>query len=85
MTYYVYIPGSVKKSIKKIPLPWQNRIIKALVLLKSEPRLGEPMRGDYHGCYKIKVWPYRIVYKPHHQRLVVKVVEVDHRGNISYG
>jgi len=82
--YYVYIPKPVHKSIQKIPLPWRNRIVKALVLLETEPLLGEKMRGDYHGYYRVKVWPYRIIYRPDHGRLIVVVVEIDQRGNISY-
>jgi len=83
-TYTVSIPPQVRKSIHKVPLPWQNRIIKTLTLLQAEPYLGQKMRGKFAGFYRIKVWPYRIIYTIDHGKLFIEVVEVDHRGHVSY-
>jgi mRNA-degrading endonuclease RelE of RelBE toxin-antitoxin system len=83
-TYNVKIPKHVDKNLKKIPLPWRHRIYKVLDLLETDPYLGDKMRGKYRDCYKVRVWPYRIIYKLWRRQLTIDIVEIDHRGNISY-
>ncbi|MFH1769316.1 MAG: type II toxin-antitoxin system RelE/ParE family toxin [Parcubacteria group bacterium] len=82
--YTVYISKSVRRSIKKIAKSWQRRVIRALIELEKEPFLGARMRGQMEGRYKIRIWPYRIIYKVDMSNKVIEVLEVGHRGNISY-
>jgi len=83
-TYKIKIPKRVSKNLEKIPLPWRERIHKTLDLLEVSPYLGDKMRGKYSGCYKVRVWPYRIIYKFRYGQLIIDVIEIDHRGSISY-
>jgi addiction module RelE/StbE family toxin len=83
--YTVKISSSARKSIRKIPLLHQQRILKAVGWLKIDPFLGKKLTGEYKGYHRVKVWPYRIVYKIQREELIIEVVEIDHRGNISYG
>ncbi len=82
--YYVYIPHSVRKSIKRIPLPWQVKIYDALKLLETQPHTGEKMGGVLSNWRKIRVWPYRIMYTIKEQIAFITIVEVEHRGHTSY-
>ncbi len=82
--YFVYIPSSVKKPIKKIPQPWQTRILVILRALEINPFMGEKMHGDLSEKRKIKVWPYRIIYQINEKQNAIVVVEIKHRGNVSY-
>ena len=61
--YYVHVPKTPSKSLYKAPLPWQVRILEVLTKLETEPYLGEKMRGRYKNDRKIKIWPYRIIYR----------------------
>jgi len=82
--YLIYLPNSVKKSVKKIPQPWQKRVLDILTILERNPLIGEKMQGQLSDKRKIKIWPYRIIYKIDDRKKIIIVVEVRHRGNASY-
>jgi len=80
----VEVARSAVKSMAKIPLPWQGRIRAAIDALETEPYYGQKMRGQYAAKRKIRVWPYRIIYSIEEDIKLVKVFEVEHRGQTSY-
>jgi len=82
--YYVHVPKTPKKSLNKIPMPWQVRIMDALTELETQPYLGEKMQGKYSNQRKIKVWPYRVIYRIKEETKLIEVMEIDHRGHVSY-
>jgi mRNA-degrading endonuclease RelE of RelBE toxin-antitoxin system len=82
--YFVYISKSIRKSLLRIPSPWIERIGQALDVLSSDPHIGEKMAGKLSDCRKIRVWPYRIIYRLDKSRRVVEVLEIGHRGSMSY-
>ncbi|MFA6486537.1 MAG: type II toxin-antitoxin system RelE/ParE family toxin [Candidatus Magasanikbacteria bacterium] len=82
--YCVYISKSIRKSLLRIPSPWIERIGQALDVLSSDPHIGEKMAGKLSDCRKIRVWPYRIIYRLDKSRRVVEVLEIGHRGSMSY-
>ena len=82
--YSIFISKSVRKSLLHIPLPWSERIVKAIDLLEKDPYLGEKMKGQLADCYKIRVWPYRVIYKLDKANKAIIIIEVGHRGSISY-
>ena len=67
-----------------IPLPWSERIARTIGMLLTDPYLGEKMSGKLSGCRKIRVWPYRIIYRLDKKAKIIIVLEVKHRGNVSY-
>lgn len=82
--YYIHIPKLALKSMAKIPLPWRDRIKRVIDELPADPYLGEKMSGELCDCRKIRVWPYRIVYRLDKKAKIIIVLEVNHRGNMSY-
>lgn len=82
--YYIDVPGSAKKSLAKIPLPWLVRIQQVIDRLELEPYLGEKMAGEMKDKRKIRVWPYRIIYEVEENTKIIKVMEIEHRGHVSY-
>lgn len=84
MRYSVYIPNSIRKSLKEIPLPWRERIGKAIDELQKNPFLGEKMWGKLSDKRKIRVWPYRLIYELDKEKKFIVVVEVGHRGSMKY-
>lgn len=43
--------------------------------------MGEKLKGDLAGYYKLKFPPYRIIYKIYHNQLMIFIVKVAHRQN----
>jgi addiction module RelE/StbE family toxin len=68
----------------KIPFVWQVRLLDALTLLETDPYLGEKMTGKLKDRRKIKIYPYRIVYRVQEDIKFIRVLEIEHRGNMSY-
>lgn len=80
--YEVVVRKKAEKSLKKIPLIWNVRIIKALDALEINPFYGEKLWGELAGCYKIKVWPYRIIYKVIKNKKMIYIQRIDHRQGV---
>ena len=81
----MYVPKSVKKDLNQIPLPWRERIKRAIDFLNSDPYFGSPLTGRYQEQRRIRIWPYRIVYRIDQKQEQVFIIEVKHRGSVSYG
>jgi len=79
--FEVRVPHLARKSLNKISLPWRERINLALNGLETNPFAGEKMWGKLTGKYKIKIWPYRIIYKVNEKTTVVGIVNIGHRGD----
>lgn len=82
--YFVSVSKSPRKSLTKIPFVWQVRLLGALTLLETDPYLGEKMTGKLKDRRKIKIYPYRIVYRVQEDIKFIRVLEIEHRGNMSY-
>ncbi|MBI4138501.1 MAG: type II toxin-antitoxin system RelE/ParE family toxin [Candidatus Wildermuthbacteria bacterium] len=82
--YEIEIPKRVAKQIRSIPLPWRNRIWRAMDLLREKPFLGERMQGEYADIMKLKVWPYRIFYIVFSSQRKIVIVRAKHRGSVEY-
>ena len=82
--FLIQIPTSVRKDISKIPKPWQERVRVAIDLLYDNPHYGEKMLGKLNDVRKIRVWPYRILYTVEQKEKVIVILEVHHRGSVSY-
>lgn len=82
--YFVYISKSIRKSLLRVPSPWLERIEQAMDVLCIDPYIGEKMSGRLANCRKIRIWPYRIIYKLDKDNKAVEIMEVGHRGSMSY-
>lgn len=82
--FEIITPKSVAKGLKKIPLPWRERILDAMSILSINPLMGEKMMGELQNKRKIRVWPYRILYKIDVKRKQIIITDIGHRGSIGY-
>lgn len=82
--FTVWIPKSVQKDLLRIPAPWVERIQKSIDNLSSDPFMGEKMSGKLEDYRKIRVWPYRIIYRVEKSSKNIYISEVGHRGDMSY-
>ena len=81
--YHVLVSKSINKSIDRIPLPWRQRIQLAIDGLEINPYAGIKMNGQLKDKRKLKVWPYRVLYKVYPNQKIVEIYEVEHRGSMS--
>jgi len=84
MVYLIFTPKPVKKSLERAPLPWRDRILRVLIRMQKEPFLGNKTAGAYKGKWKIRIWPYRIIYRVDLKSRQIVILEISHRGDVSY-
>lgn len=80
--YFIHIPKSTAKQIKRIPAPWRDRIVNAIEILQYDPLLGEKMMGKLKNQRKLRVWPYRILYIIEKKKRIITIVDAGHRQGI---
>lgn len=70
------------KSLKKIPVVWRKRIVKAIDGLKSEPFQGKKLKGEFEGSFSLRVWPYRIIYLVDKKQITIIIMDIGHRQGV---
>jgi len=80
----IEVRNDAKKNLKKIPFLWRDRIEKAIDVLEDNPFYGEKMSGELKDRRKIRIWPYRIIYRLYEKQKIIYVERIDHRGSIGY-
>lgn len=78
----VIFTKTAEKSFLKLPLPAKKKIEKAITKLSQDPLMGEKLRGEFAGQYKLYAWPYRVIYIFSARENAVIVVEVEHRQGV---
>lgn len=68
-----------EKSFLKLPLSAQKKISKAIDKLNQNPLVGEKLKGEFEGQYKLYAWPYRVIYIFSARNKLVTIVEIEHR------
>ncbi len=84
MAYQVIIKPSVQKVIRKLERGIQRKVIRLLEALADNPRPAgvTKLAGD-DNLWRVRIGDYRVLYQIHDQRLVVLVLKVGHRRDIS--
>lgn len=78
--YRVNLARKAQKSFSKLPKVYQLKVKKVIAALKFNPFIGKKLEGKYKNDYSIRVWPYRIIYTVIKQKLIIEVIEIEHRG-----
>jgi len=81
--YYIEYSEEARENIKKFPKNIQERIIRAIEQrLSFAPENGKPLIKEWKGHRRIRTGDYRIIYKINEERIIVYIVDIDHRKNI---
>ena len=87
MKYGVEISEFAEKELLKLDSSQRRQIMawikKNLVDCEDPRRTGHPLTGEFQGLWRYRVGRYRIIAEIIDSRLVIVVVEVGHRKNIS--
>ncbi len=82
--YEVELAPTARRDLARIP----PRIVPAIIefvygdLARFPRRVGKQLRNDLEGRWSARRGPYRIVYRIVDERLLVLVIDVDHRADI---
>jgi len=70
------------KNIKTLDKEVQVRILREINILKTNPYVGKPLRGEWKGIYSLRIGDYRVLYQIREN--VVFLLVVGHRKRV-YG
>lgn len=83
MKYQVAVTAYVKKSLKNIDSQYVKKILERIDLLQIDPRHhGSSKLSGKENTYRTRVGKYRIVYEIYDAKVLVLVVNIDHRKDI---
>ncbi len=82
--YVVEYDIRIEEKLKKIPKTMRTRIREAIEkrLMNSPFNYGKPLTGGWRGYRRLRVGDYRIIYRVYEERIVVFIIEIDHRKNV---
>lgn len=82
MRYSVKIKASAAKTLRKIRVADQARLIEAIDQLAVSPNAGSALKGEFSGLRRIRVGDYRIIYEVDHGVLTILVLRIGHRREV---
>ena len=80
--YNVELSDRAKKSLKKLPKDSQKRILEKTKTLSIHPLTGEKLEGELSSLRRLRVWPYRVIYRISNSKNLVEIVDIGHRQGI---
>ncbi len=85
MTYKIFYDlGSKNKDYERIPVAIRAIIKKVIEkkLTVDPVNFGKPLRYSLKGYRRLRVGEYRVIYKIDEDRVIVIIVDIDHRKDI---
>jgi mRNA interferase RelE/StbE len=82
--YQVLFAPAAYRQLRKLPNAVQKRIVRAVEGLELNPRPpgATKLQGE-QDLYRVRAGDWRVVYQIADDRLVVLVVRIGHRGDVS--
>jgi len=74
----VEIEPDLLKEIKRLDKGLRERFYKGIEKLVTNPDAGKPLQYDFKGCRRIRIDPFRIIYKLKEETIFILAFE--HRG-----
>ncbi len=84
MTYQIKHKNSVFKDLKKIPRNIIDSIVEAINsrLTAFPHKFGKPLKGEWKGCYRLRVGDYRIIYEINDLEVIVIIIKIGNRDDV---
>jgi len=82
LKYRLVIPPLVEQTILRLSPNLKRKIQAALEAIREEPHLGKPLKDELRGLWSYRVNRYRIVYRIHHERIEIQVIDLGPRNLI---
>lgn len=68
------------KEIKKLDKVLINRFYKTAEKISSNPEGGKPLQYEFKGCRRIRIDPFRIIYKI--KKDTIFILAFEHRSKV---
>ena len=82
MNYEVFIEKAAQRSLARVPQPYQERMIAAIVRLSDEPRPAGAKKLAGREAWRIRIGDFRIIYEIDDEIRKVLVVSAGNRRDI---
>lgn len=75
---------AIEEKLRKLPKPIREVIRKAIEkkLTVDPVAFGKPLRYSLKGYRRLRVGDYRVIYKIVEDRVLVIIIDIDHRKDI---
>lgn len=82
--YIIEYDTEIEEKLSKIPKTMRKRIREAIEerLMVAPLDYGKPLVREWRGYRRLRVGDYRVIYRVFEQRVVVFIVEIDHRKDV---
>ena len=81
----IFYKASVARDLKLLDKARVEPLLRRLAeILGSDPNVGEPLRGEFDGLYKLRIGDYRVIYAKT-DRETVLVLRIGHRSKVYDG
>jgi mRNA interferase RelE/StbE len=82
--YRIVTTRSFDKTLAKLPMNWQNRIVAKIADVAANPYAPNNNLMKLQGSdgYRLRIGDWRVIYELHDDRLVMMVLELGTRGGI---
>jgi len=81
--YAVEFTASADKSLRRLPVVAQQRIVRAIERLTHDPRPSGALKlAGADNAWRVRVGDYRVLYEVLDGRLLVLVIRIGHRKDI---
>lgn len=79
---YLIVDNKANKSLAKLPLKIQAKIIKSFKNIKQNPLAGAKLGGELSDYYKFRVGDYRVIYSFDSKVSQVTIARIEHRQGV---
>lgn len=80
--YEVRLTKCFKKQFRKLDKQIQRKITEEIEILRTNPEIGDKLKGILFDFRRIRILDYRLVYRIHSSNGIIEVCFVDHRKRV---
>jgi mRNA interferase RelE/StbE len=80
--YKVLLTREAEKQLISLDRRYQRAIVLALRRLGENPNIGESLRHELKGKFRLRVSKYRIIYQVDHKAKTIWILNIEHRKDV---
>ncbi|MCX6351003.1 MAG: type II toxin-antitoxin system RelE/ParE family toxin [Bacteroidetes bacterium] len=83
MKYTLFFVKSAQKQLTNIPEPYRSKILQKIEGLAENPRPhGTEKLVNRENDYRIRIGVYRVIYSIFDKKLIIEIIDIDHRKQV---
>lgn len=80
--YEILLTHEAERQFASLDYRYQKAVVLALKRLGENPKIGEPLRYELKGKFRVRVARYRIIYQFDHSKRIIWVLSIEHRKDV---